>query len=337
MRNGKKILVIRLSSIGDILLATPFIRQIRITYPDAIIDFVIKQRFIDLIRFNPHINHIYSIVESEGIHGLLAIRDQIKRQRYDYIFDLHNNIRSLILTKGLPVKIARMQKDKWKRALLVYLKINLYQKPIPIPIRYLQVGKMAGIKDDAHGLEIFWKNHIEEGLYEVVGKRLLSQPFIAMAPGAGFKTKRWPLSYFEQLIRQLGEHYKLPIVLLGGEQDASYFKPLEQLPRVVNLAGRLTLLESGIMISKAKFLVSNDTGLMHMATAVQTPVLAIFGSSVQEFGFFPYRSEHQVVQREGLWCRPCSHIGRKHCPLGTFKCMKDIKPETVFNRLQKWL
>ncbi len=337
MYDGKKILIIRLSSIGDILLATPFIRQTRIAFPEATIDFVIKQRFIDLIRFNPHLNHIYSVVESEGLRGLQAIRKEIKKRQYDYIFDLHNNMRSRFLTAGVGANKARIRKDKWKRALLVYTKINLYKKIIPIPERYLQVGQIAGIKDDNNGLEIFWKNHIEEVLFEILGKRLLSQPFIAMAPGAGFKTKRWPLEYFAELIRMLAKDHNMPVILLGGKEDAAYFEPLESLPQVINLAGKLTLLESAIVISKALFLVSNDTGMMHAATAVKTPVLAIFGSSVQEFGFFPYRSEHQVVQREGLWCRPCSHIGRNRCPLGTFKCMKDIKPEMVYTRLKKWL
>ncbi len=337
MNVDKKILIIRLSSIGDILLTTPFIRQTRIAFPNSSIDFVIKQRFIDLVRFNPHINHIYSVNEEEGMAGLREIRKRIEDQHYDYIFDLHNNIRSRILTKGLPNPIFRMRKDKLKRFLLVYTKINLYKRPIPIPERYLRVGRAAGIKDDGHGLEIFWKNHIEEGLFDVVDRRLLKNPFVAMAPGAGFKTKRWPIEYFAELIRKIRAQASLPVVLLGSKEEAAYFKSLEELPGVINLAGELTLLEAAIMISKAKFLVSNDSGLMHLATAVKTPVLAIFGSTVEEFGFFPYRSQHQVVQRKGLWCRPCSHIGRNHCPLGHFKCMKDLKPELVFNHLKKWL
>lgn len=337
MNVDKKILIIRLSSIGDILLTTPFIRQTRITFPNSTIDFVIKQRFIDLIRFNPHINHIYSVNEAEGMAGLRKIRRQIEGRHYDYIFDLHNNIRSRILTKGLPNPIFRMRKDKLKRFLLVYTKINLYKRPIPIPERYLRVGRAAGIIDDGHGLEIFWKNHIEEGLFDVVDRRILKKPFVAMAPGAGFKTKRWPIEYFYELIRKIERKKNIPIVLLGNKKEAPSFKPLEDFLQVTNLAGEITILEAAVMLSKAKFLVSNDTGLMHLATAVKTPVLAIFGSTVEEFGFFPYRSQHQVVQRNGLWCRPCSHIGRNHCPLGHFKCMKDLKPELVFNHLKKWL
>lgn len=332
-----KILIIRLSSIGDILLTTPFLRQTRIAFPEATIDFVIKERFIDLVQYNPHLNRIFSVNESEGINGLLQLRKILINNRYDFVFDLHNNLRSRILTFGLLSKISRIHKDKLKRALLVYTKINLYQKPIPIPERYLQVGAEAGIKDDFNGLEIFWKNHIEEGLFTVVGRNILFKPFVVMAPGAGFKTKRWPIEYFRELIQLILEKQRLPIILLGSKDEAEQFKLLEISDKVLNFAGKLTLLESAIMISKAKFLVSNDSGLMHMATAVKTPVLAIFGSTVKEFGFFPYRSENQVLEKENLWCRPCSHIGRNHCPLVHFKCMKDIKPKFVFNQLKKWM
>ena len=337
MNAAKKILIIRFSSIGDILLATPFIRQTRMAFPDATIDFVVKQRFSELVRFNPHINHIYSFNEEEGLAGLLEIRKQIQHQKYHYIFDLHNNLRSHIVTFGLSAPVSRIQKDKLKRALLVYTKINLYEEPVPIPLRYLQTGQTAGIKDDGNGLEIFWKNHIEENLFEVVQRKLLYNPFVALAPGAGFKTKRWPLDYYQQLIHLIHGQKRMPVVLLGDQEDAKRFKSLEVLPNVINLAGKLTLLESAVMISKAKFLVSNDTGLMHMATAVKTPVVAIFGSTVKEFGFFPFRSQHKVAENKGLWCRPCSHIGRNRCPLGHFKCMKELKPQMVFNLVKEWL
>ncbi len=337
MNTGKKILIIRFSSIGDILLATPFIRQTRMAFPEATIDIVVKQRFSDLVRFNPHINHIYSFNEAEGIAGLLEIRKQIHRQKYTYIFDLHNNLRSRILTFGISAAVSRIQKDKLKRALLVYTKINLYKEPVPIPKRYLETGKIGGIKDDGNGLEIFWKNHIEENLFDVVNRKLLMHSFVALAPGAGFKTKRWPLGYFKELIKMIQERKNLPIVLLGDQKDALQMGMLEKLPNVFNLAGKLTLLESAIMISKAKFLVSNDSGLMHMATAVKTPVVAIFGSTVEAFGFFPFRSQYKIVQKEGLWCRPCSHIGRTFCPLGHFKCMTDLSPNLVFRHLKDWL
>ncbi len=337
MRSPTKILIIRLSSIGDILLATPFLRQARIKFPDAVIDFVIKDRFIDLVQYNPHVNRIFSVNEKEGLSGLLELRKLLIANNYDYVFDLHNNFRSRILTFGMKARISRIHKDKLKRALLVYTKINLYKQVTPIPLRYLKVGENAGIADDFNGLEIFWKNHIEEGLSLVVDKRLLRKPFVALAPGAGFKTKQWPLEYFRELIETIEKKHRLPIVILGSKAEEERFKLLEISDAVHNLAGKLTLLESAIILSKAKVLISNDSGLMHMATAVKVPVLAIFGSTVKEFGFFPFRAQSKVIENQALWCRPCSHIGRNHCPLIHFKCMKDIKPMMVYEQLKPWL
>ncbi len=337
MRSPSKILIIRLSSIGDILLATPFLRQTRIKFPDAVIDFVIKERFIDLVQYNPHVNRIFSVNEKEGLHGLLELRKLLIANNYDYVFDLHNNFRSRILTYGMRAHISRIHKDKIKRALLVYTKINLYKQVTPIPLRYLKVGEKAGIKDDFNGLEIFWKNHIEEGLSLVVDTKLLRKPFVVVAPGAGFKTKQWPVEYFRELIETIEKKHGLPIVILGSKEEEERFRLLEISDAVHNLAGKLTLLESAIILSKAQAVISNDSGLMHMATAVKVPVLAIFGSTVKEFGFFPFRAQSNVIENKKLWCRPCSHIGRNHCPLIHFKCMKDLKPMMVYDQLKPWL
>ncbi len=337
MNFKKRILIIRLSSIGDVLLATPFIRQTRISFPDAAIDFVVKKKFIDLIKYNPHLHKIYSIDENEGISGLWRLRKKLLKNEYDYIFDLHNNIRSRILTFNANSQVFRIKKDKLKRALLVYLKINTYKTVLPIPERYLKVGEKAGVKDDLNGLEIFWKNHIEEGLLSIFDRGFLQKGYVVIAPGAGFKTKQWLPNYFKDLIKKLVSAKNINIILLGGQKEAKSFEALRISDKVFNLAGELSLLETAIVISKAKFLVSNDSGLMHLATAVNTPVLAIFGSTVKELGFFPFRSEHKICENENLWCRPCSHIGRNFCPLFHFKCMKDIKPQAVFNQLESWM
>ena len=119
--------------------------------------------------------------------------------------------------------------------------------------------------------------------------------------------------------------------MLGGPDEAEEFDSLVISKRVINLVGKLKLLESAYVIKKAKALLSNDSGLMHMATAVQTPVTAIFGSTVEELGFAPYRSKNIIIQNQSLWCRPCSHVGKNKCPLSHFKCMKDISPEQVYN------
>jgi heptosyltransferase-2 len=333
-----KILILRLSSIGDILLSTAFIRQTRIKFPSAKIDFVIKNEFFDLIRYNPHINYIYQYDSKSGLRGLLRLRKKINNQNYDYIFDIHNNFRTKIITSRIKsAKKWKIKKNKLIRALLVYTKINLYKNIKPIPFKYLDAGKAARIKDDFQGLEIFWKDYIENIVDTILYKKNIRYGYLIIAPGAGFYTKRWPVEYFKKLIEKITDRRKEKIIIVGGKSEINDFNELEISRRVVNLTGKLNLLEAAALINKAKAVVSNDSGLMHIAAAVKTPVLAIFGSSVKELGFFPFRSECIALENNNIKCRPCSHIGRSRCPLGHFKCMKEIDVDVVYNNLLKIL
>ncbi|MGD9898300.1 MAG: glycosyltransferase family 9 protein [Calditrichaceae bacterium] len=336
--NSPKILIIRLSSIGDVLLTTPFIRQTRIKFPTARIDFAVKKEFEDLIRYNPHINDVYTFDKYNKNKELKSLQKQFKAVDYNYIFDLHNNFRSKFLLKaGTNAQKAHIRKDKLKRALLVYTKINLYSEVKPIPLRYLDVGKIAEIENDFQGLEIFWKNEIEEKVDRILKEKGVAGDSVVIAPGAGFFTKQWPMEYFKELTGLFVEKRDENIIILGGKNEIGRFDSLEISEKVINLTGKLSLLESAAVLSRSRAVVSNDSGLMHMASAVKTPVVAIFGSTVKELGFFPYRSNSIIIENRNLKCRPCSHIGRKKCPRGHFKCMRDIKPELVFKNVQSVL
>ena len=322
------ILIIRFSSIGDIILTSAFIRQVRKTYPEAQIDYVIKKSFLQLIQYNPHINHIYTYDSATKLSGLKALRNTLKTTGYDFIFDLQNNFRSNFILKAFPRSHkGQIDKLKVKRALLVYLKINRYGKILPVPLRYLKTAESALVNDDGLGLELFPGDNSNPPLIE--------GDYIAIAPGAAHFTKRWPTGNFKSLIEKILKKFPYKIVLLGGKEDSEAFTSLEISDKIINFTGRLSLLESAAAIKNAKLLISNDSSLMHMATAVGTPVLAIFGSTSEELGFFPFRGQSMVVQNNGLWCRPCTHIGRERCPLGHFKCMKEITADDLFNGLQK--
>ena len=181
-------------------------------------------------------------------------------------------------------------------------------------------------KEDA---EIFCKNKFKEiGISQ-------EEKIFAIAPGAGFFTKRWPIEYYQIFVKNILEKHHCKIVVLGDKNDKPQAELLANNHNVIDLSGQLSLIQSAVVLSKCKGLVSNDTGLMHMATAVKTPVLAIFGSTVQEFGFFPYRSKSLVVEGTNLNCRPCSHIGRHSCPQSHFKCMQEISPEIVEEKFEK--
>jgi heptosyltransferase-2 len=333
-----KILVIRLSSIGDILLSTPFIRQLRIKFKSSQIDFVVREEFKDLLKNNPHIDKLYILQLSET-DGLKNLKGRLHKITYDTIFDLHNNIRSNYLRRIGARRVFSINKSKFKQSLLVYLKKNYYGKTIPIPQRYLNVAKAYDVKDDNKGLELYW----DEDTVITSGKKINETglqemgQYLCLAPGAGFFTKRWPVEKFLHLIELVKKKLNLPVVILGGDGDQETGKYLERQNSVYNLTGKLSLLETAYILKKGMALVSNDTGLMHMATAVKTPVLAIFGSTVREFGFFPFRSQSFVIENNELNCRPCTHIGRKKCPKSHFKCMVDISTEQVFETLKSFL
>jgi len=330
-----RILILRLSSIGDILLCTPLIRQFRTTYPDAQIDFIIKKEFSDLLRYNPHLNTLYEVDKKDGRRGLKELRQIIKANDYHYILDLHNNFRTNYLHSFLSgTSKKKIKKDYLKRQLLVSFKINIYDEIITIPQRYFQVARELKIQDDQQGLEMHWQAGKIDRADELIAF-FKQKSYFVLACGAGFFSKQWPLEYFQELIQKLLSRHHESIVILGSKLEAERFQSLVVSDRVRNLAGELTLLEAAAVIAEARAVVSNDSGLMHMATAVKTPVLAIFGSTVEELGFFPFRSEHLVLQNVDLNCRPCSHIGKNHCPKKHFKCMRELTPDMAYNNLLK--
>jgi len=334
-----KILIIRLSSIGDILLSTPFIRQVRETFPDANIDFVVKDIYRDLLTFNPHINELYCLKLNEGRKELDALKVKLRKKAYNVIFDLHNNMRSNYLKHGIhSEKTSSIKKEKIKQSLLVHFKINLYKKETPIPNRYLSVAKDYGVADDGKGLELLWKKEtLDSTEKKAISMGLeLNHPYICLAPGAGFFTKQWPVEKFESLVKLIQQDKKFQIIVLGDDKDREIGFSSKNLKNIIDSSGKLSLLETAYIISKGKMIVSNDSGLMHMATAVNTPVLAIFGSTVKELGFFPYRAKSMVIENSDLSCRPCSHIGRNTCPKGHFKCMNEISPEQVYAGLRQF-
>jgi len=328
-------LIIRLSSIGDILLTTPFIRQVRKRFPQAQLEFVVKKQYADLLAFNPHIDVLYQFDNS-----ILTLKRQIHNNFYEYIFDLHNNMRSIFIRYGLNCKqLFSINKDKFRRFILVYFRINLYSEIKSIPQRYQETGREAVIVDDQKGLDFYWDKQTEQSSLKILSEKAvdLNKPILCIAPGAGFFTKRWPLEYFDRLIRHIINRHDVNIIIIGSPAEAALFNKLQILHQVYNFAGSVNLIQTGYIISKSILLLSNDSGMMHMATAVGTDVVAIFGSSVKELGFYPYRGQSVVIENEKIDCRPCSHIGRKSCPQKHFKCMVDIKPARVYESIKELL
>jgi lipopolysaccharide heptosyltransferase II len=321
---SKKILIIRLSSMGDILLTTPLIRSIKKQNPEVQIDFVIKEEFIELVKNNPNLTDIF-VYSKQSFEKQILINTLISNN-YEIVIDLQNNIRSKEITKPLHCQTLLYKKNDVKKFILVNFKINRLKNAPPIPVRYAEA---AGINLDDEGLDLFTD--------EVADSRLdLNEKYIGLCPGAKHFTKRWPKEYFIELGKKL-ESSGYKVVLFGGLNEEELIGEIaNQLSSPVNLCGD-SILQSAADMKMCKSIYTIDSGAMHLACAVKVPVIAFFGSTVKEFGFFPYKANSIELDVENLPCRPCTHIGRKSCPLIHFKCMKDIRPDFAFNSLNRLL
>lgn len=323
---AEKILIIRLSSIGDIILTTPLVRRLRNTYPQAQIDYLVKPMFKSLLAQNPHINTLLTTDRTDSL------------STYDIIIDLQNNFRSKRLRSGKAKAIYFYRKQNWKKLLLVQFKINLFKAFKPVPERYINAAKELGLKDDGRGCELFVS---EKDLQFAVKELTSGLPKLAVCYGAKHFTKQFPVEKFANVLSSLLAKHQIEVLLLGGKEDAALgeeiFRRIEKKDRVKDFSGKCSLMETAALLSSSNVVLTNDTGLMHMASAFGKPMMVLFGSSVEEFGFAPYRVPCRILQVSGLTCRPCSHIGRSNCPKGHFKCMNDISDASVIQAVEEAL
>ncbi len=331
----EKILIIRLSSIGDIVLSTPLIRLLRKRFSSAKIDFVIRKEFAELLKFNPHLTNLIEFDASKGFKELLRLKSQILKESYDLIIDIHNNLRSVFLRTFSGARVLKINKRVLKRFLLVKFKINLYKNIIPVAERYIETISQLSIKNDNQGLELFVPNDVLDVAKDKINFSN-SERYIAIAPSAKHETKRWLPERFAEVGDKLSEKFNAKIILMGGKEDEQRCKLVESMmkSKPINICGKTSLLESAGILSLCEMLITNDSGLMHIGSAMKTKIVAIFGSTVKEFGFFPYGIESIVVEKT-IPCRPCSHIGRDKCPKKHFKCMMEIQVDDVFHACVK--
>ncbi|MGH7578767.1 MAG: lipopolysaccharide heptosyltransferase II, partial [Gemmatimonadales bacterium] len=330
------VLVVRFSAIGDILLITPLLRAIRSRYPGARIAVLTKERYVPLLSHNPHLSEVQGIAPGEGIR---AIAERVRGVRYTHLLDLHGNLRSQALRRLAPGPWRSYAKRWAERTLLITVKRDIYGGELPVAERYFEAAEDLDVVPDGGPPDFY----IGEEADETVTRRLAGlglgkdRPIVAMAPGAAHATKRWPVAHWVDLARRITPT-GADVVLLGGPDDTALAGRIAALAGVgvVNLAGPLGLQETGAVIRRAEVLISGDTGVMHMATGVGTPVVALFGPTVRQFGFFPYRSAAGVVELD-LGCRPCSAHGTARCPLGHHRCMKQMVPDLVFATLARAL
>ncbi len=330
-----RILVIRFSSIGDILLATPLLRLLRQRFSGARIDMVIKEQYKPLLAHNPYIDSLYTLNTPGSFRELRDLRKRLPKD-YDLVVDIHNNLRSRYLTFRMRGK-RKICKHKFKRFLLVAFNFNVYRKITPVYRRYLQTVTKWGITDDGEGLELY----VDESVNKRISTWLDAQDvrpqktIVGIVPGASFWNKRWPVEKFSAVCEHLCANCDARILLFGSSDEQHIAQAIAESfgKKAVNCAGELSLIETACALSRCDAVITNDSGLMHMATALKIPTVAIFGPTTRELGFFPTGPNTAVVERPDLYCRPCTHIGMNRCPEKHFRCMKEIEPEEVWQQV----
>lgn len=317
-----RVLVIRLSSLGDILLTTPVIRALKSTYPSLTIDYLVSREYKTVIEYNPNISGIYEYDKSGSNNELI---NELKSNKYDKVIDLHNNLRSRIVSFKLGVSSLRYKKPSLKKYMLVNFKWNMLDADVSIPERYAE--SVPGLELDDLGAEFYLPG--DEPI--IPDNRL-----IGFCPGSKHFTKMWPADYYAELGNMfVAAGYR--VVLIGGRDDMQICSKLEkQIKGSINKCNDNELFRTANEIKRCRIVVCNDSGLMHLAAAVRIPVTVLFGSTVKEFGFFPYKSKSLVLENDSLQCRPCTHIGRSNCPEQHFECMKEITPQVVYNNINNY-
>ena len=311
-----KILVLRFSSIGDIVLTTPVLRALAQQVPGAEVHFATKPAYRGLLEPNPHLTKVHCLTGSLG-----ELVRELQAERFDYVIDLHHNLRTRLLKLRLGVKSSSFDKLNWQKWLLVNFKINRLPD-VHIVQRYLAAGAPLGIKDDGRGLDYFIPAGQEVALASLPAP--FQRGYVAVAIGAQHATKRLPLEKLVELCQRLAPR---PIILLGGPEDAAVAEALiaalgPAKALIHQGCGCYSLHQSASLLRQATLVVSHDTGLMHIAAAFGRPIVSIWGNTVPEFGMYPYRTKFEALEVQGLSCRPCSKIGFDKCPQGHFRCMR---------------
>jgi ADP-heptose:LPS heptosyltransferase len=318
-----KFLIIRFSSIGDIVLTTPVIRCLKKQVADAEVHFLTKESFRPVLQHNPYIDKLKTLHYSWE----LLIRELVDED-YDYIIDLHHNLRTARVKRALKKKSFSFYKLNIEKYIYTSLKLNLLPK-MHIVDRYMKTVESFGVKNDGLGLDYFIAAQDEIQKDDIPLSHRAG--YIGCVIGGAHGTKKWPVHKWKDFC-QMMDH---PIILLGGKEDTAAAMDISSVDpvKVYNACGKFSINESADIIRRAKLVVTNDTGLMHIAAAYKKQIISLWGNTVPSFGMYPYYGDsaigNDILQIHKLWCRPCSKIGYKKCPLGHFNCMEKIRADEV--------
>jgi len=334
----RKILVLQTAFLGDVVLTLPLVQLLHRRFPNADIDFVATPKGAEVLRHHPA---IHSIIEYDkrgserGLRGIFSLASKLKQVRYEVALVPHRSLRSALIValSRIPLRVG----FDTSMGSIFFTKRITYKKASHEIERNLTLLKVFGIdhrekeypslypsQQDASAVDTFLA---ENGVHA-------NDTIVAIAPGSVWNTKRWLPERFGEVVRKL-RSAGLKVILVGGKEDATLCADIagsSEKKEVIVAAGSFTILQSAELLRRCAAIVTNDTAPMHLAVAMRTPVVALFGPTVPAFGFAPYGERDVVLQTEGLPCRPCSIHGGDRCPIGTFDCMKRIDAKLVFEK-----
>jgi ADP-heptose:LPS heptosyltransferase len=296
-------------------------------YPEAEVHYLTKKRNTDLLQANPHIDKIHFLGDS-----LSDTIRELKSEKYDYIIDLHNNLRSLRVKIGLRTKSYTFNKLNLRKFFLIRFNLNFMPKA-HIVDRNMETLRPFNLSNDRIGLEHFIPEEDEMPLAAL--PESFRNGYVAVVLAGTYTTKRLPVDKYKKLIAEI----KLPYILLGGKNERILADQILkwETGNVIDFTGKLRINQSASIVKNARLVISNDTGLMHIAAAYQKKILSVWGNTIPEFGMYPYLPAEgsEILEVKGLSCRPCSKLGYNECPKTHFRCMNNLPEEQIIDWVKR--
>ena len=327
-------LAVRFSSLGDLILTTPLFRAIRAVHPGAQITLVTKQEYVSLFTQSPRFT---DVIGYDPATPLRALARDLRSRRFTHRLDLHGSLRSRALRALIGGHWGTYPKRTLARQVLIRTKRDVFRDRRHVAERYFDAAKALGVRPDGGPAEIFLHSDALRAADRFLHEHGLGQArtLVALVPGAAHATKIWPERHWQALVR-LATEARMDAVILGGKQEQALGARLAEAGggQVANAAGLFDIQGTAALLKRSRCAVAGDTGVMHLATAVSVPVVALLGPTVGAFGFLPYQARATVLERD-LSCRPCSTMGGPACPLGHHQCLDLIAPAEVLQALRK--
>ncbi len=327
LKNKVRFLIIRFSSIGDIVLTTPLVRCLKHQVQDSEICFLTSKKFVPVIKANPYISRVY---EYEGnIFRLISV---LRPEAFDYIIDLQNNYLSKIFKICLCAPFYTVNKINFTKFLIINFKINRLPAS-HIVDRYLDTVSHFGVKNDLTGLDFFIPENEKFDINNLPD--VCNNGYVAFIISGTYNTKKLPV----EKISWICNNINYPVILIGGSDEKKAGDDIVSLTgeNVFNFAGKTSICESASLVSCANLVLTNDTGFMHIAAAFGKKILSFWGNTIPGFGMYPYMADQasEVAEVKNLKCRPCSKLGFKRCPKNHFKCMNEIETGSAVDWINK--